>query len=502
MLSSTLTRRRMLRFAGASLGLGALTACGATAVPEAGATPNVSATDMVVAAQATEDAIAAQARADEALLTMSAEEYAALTEKELAEAADSGKTVIELLSAYGTIIDDRTAPHQFIIRDFMERNPDIYVKYSPSSAYAGAFNEVILMRMASGDPPDCILHYSAPIAYAARGTCQAVDDLMDVHPMGNKDAFEPAALEQLMWDGKTWGLPLNGSQTAMWYNLDVLEAKGLPIDRDSFPKTLDELMEWSAIVNEWAGDTMTSIGAAPWASNWSWPGKMVAAGGLLWDGATYTINDPKNAELIEYWIAWIEAQYKGDVDLLASQGSLNSPYPEGLFGLGVQAICDDGLWALSHTPPDIRYEVGPMPTGLSGTRPATSNWPNLMFIPTGAAHTKEAFELCAYYATEGQIEWWNRWSDVPYWLDFPTDVAPADLIARVGEEKAFELTQFARDYSEEIVVQWNSPVEDFATDEIFRAVDSALHKQQPVQAALDAAQELVMAKLQEVVSGG
>jgi hypothetical protein len=86
-------------------------------------------------------------------------------------------------------------------------------------------------------------------------------------------------------------------------------------------------------------------------------------------------------------------------------------------------------------------------------------------------------------------------------VDMPNDVAPQDLIARVGEEKALELTKFARDYAKEIVVQWNSPVDDFANDEIFRAVDQALHKQTPTQQALATAQELVTAKLQETVSG-
>ena len=514
MLAQRVTRRELLRLVGIVGGAAALAACGATptAAPATSAAtvapaatdtpaPDMAATALAESKRATEQAIAAQARAEEEVFKLTAEEFAARMDENLKKAESEGKTVVELLSAYGTIIDDNTQPHFWIMRDFMAKHPDIYIKYTPASAYPGAFNEAILMRMASGDPPDCILHYSAPIAYAARGTCLQLDDLMAAHPVGNKDAWFASALAQCQWNGKTWGVPVNGSQDAMWYNLDILEAKGLPTTRDQFPKTLDALQEWTATVNEWDGDTMKYVGYTPFEGNWSWPGKMVANGGIIWDGEKYTINHEKNVELVEYWIAWIDKHFKGDLDGLRAQGEMNNPYPEAAFGLGIQGICDAGVWSLTHTPPDIRYELDVMPTGPSGSRPATSNWPNLMFIPTGAKHVKEGFEVCVYYATEGQIEWWNRWSDVPYWVKFPEDVAPQDLIARVGEEKALELTRFCREYTKEIVVQWNSPIDDFATDEIFRAVDQALHKQTPTQEALDAAQELVTAKLQEVVSG-
>ena len=86
-------------------------------------------------------------------------------------------------------------------------------------------------------------------------------------------------------------------------------------------------------------------------------------------------------------------------------------------------------------------------------------------------------------------------------MNFPDNVAPQDLISRVGEEKALELTKFAREYAKEIVVQWNSPVEDFATDEIFRAVDEALHKLDSPANLLARAQQTVTAKLDEVQAG-
>ncbi len=161
-------------------------------------------------------------------------------------------------------------------------------------------------------------------------------------------------------------------------------------------------------------------------------------------------------------------------------------------------IVDEGLWALTHTPPEVKYEVAKMPPGLAGSKVATSNWPNLMFIPAGAKHPKEGWMLTAYFATEGQYEWWDRWADVPVWKAFPEDRAPKDLVARVGQEKAIELTKFTRSCLPDVVVQWNSPVDDYATDELSRAIDQVLHKATPPEQALKKAQEMVTAKLQEV----
>jgi multiple sugar transport system substrate-binding protein len=515
MYAMKLDRRHFLRGFGAAGGALLIAACApakeATVAPATKAAPaattapavdaNATAT-AVINAKATEDAIAAQGRAaeDAKILDLTQDQYVAKAEQDEATAAAAGKTVVELLSAFGTVIEDKTQPHFWINQAFMELNPDLFVKYTPSSAYTGAFNEVIMMRIASGDPPDVIYHYSSPIAYAARGTCLQVDDLMDADPVARKDAFFPGAVAQVQWDGKTWGMPLNGSPATMWYNIDVMAANGLPTERDQMPKTMDELKEMSAKITKWDGDKLIMAGANPWVQSWAWPGQMVSAGGLIWDGAKYSINKPENAEVVRYWVQWIDEQYKGDIDAFNAQGSFSGAYPEQAFGMGLQGICTDGVWAITHTPPEIKYELAKMPYGLKGTKSATSNWPNLMFLPKGAKHPKEGFMLAAYYATEGQYEWWDRWADVPVWKNFPADRAPKDLISRVGMEKALDITRFSRECLNDLVTQWNSPIDDFATDEIYRAVDEALHKTMDAQAALDQAQATVSAKLEEVMT--
>ncbi len=266
------------------------------------------------------------------------------------------------------------------------------------------------------------------------------------------------------------------------------------------PKTLDELRELSGKLTTWEGDTAKLVGATPWAGSWAWPSMFASNGGGVWDGEKYSINHPKNVELVQYWIDWIAREYKDNIDNLRAQGDFTSCLEGTGFQLGVQAIGIDGVWSLTHIPPEIKYELTKLPIGPGGTKSATSNWPNLMFIPKGAKHPVEAFEAIAYFATQGMYEWWDHYSDVPYWKKFPRDRAPRDLVARVGKERALELTSFSWECLPEVVLQWNSPVEDLATDEIYRAVDQALHKAVDPKAALDQAQTAVTAKLDEVMS--
>ncbi len=50
---------------------------------------------------------------------------------------------------------------------------------------------------------------------------------------------------------------------SMWYNQDMLDAKGIPSDRASFPKTWDEMRRMSKEFTVWDGDRLVSAGFMP-----------------------------------------------------------------------------------------------------------------------------------------------------------------------------------------------------------------------------------------------
>mgnify|MGYP001026931446 CR=1 FL=1 len=148
----------------------------------------------------------------------------------------------------------------------------------------------------------------------------------------------------------------------------------------------------------------------------------------------------------------------------------------------------------------FRWDVAKFPVGPGGTKSVTGFWPNWFVQPVGGKHRREAFLLNEYFCTIGMPTWYKEVFDTPAWLDFPADVITQNLIDNVGLEKAQELHSFFRDYLEDAVEVWTSPIEDFATDQINRAIDQVLHKVKTPQEALDEAQAIAHSKLEETLA--
>jgi multiple sugar transport system substrate-binding protein len=247
------------------------------------------------------------------------------------------------------------------------------------------------------------------------------------------------------------------------------------------------------------------VGVTPWFQDWAWPAMVEACGAKFYDGASnkYNIADERIAGMLEYWLTWIDQEYKGDFGKLKEQHSNWDAHGPGTsFGEGFQALCVGGIWSLTSLVdvPKINYEVYKMPIGPGGKESKASSWPNFFFIPKGAKHVQEAFELMAYYSTDGMVAWFDRWCDLPCWKKFPEDHAPLKVVTALGRERTLELVKFAREYVSAVVEQWNSPVDDFAIDQIGRAFDQVLRKVAKPADALAEAQKQCAAKLDEVMA--
>jgi hypothetical protein len=66
-------------------------------------------------------------------------------------------------------------------------------------------------------------------------------------------------------------------------------------------------------------------------------------------------------------------------------------------------------------------------------------------------------------------------------------------------QRATDVNQFFASYLNDAVEMWNSPVESFADNTIKDMIDQVLHKKQKPQDALQAAQAVLQAKVDEVM---
>ena len=145
-----------------------------------------------------------------------------------------------------------------------------------------------------------------------------------------------------------------------------------------------------------------------------------------------------------------------------------------------------------------RWNAAQYPVGPSGSSTASGYWPNWLVIPQGSEHVEEAFAYLDYMGVEGIKVWFNNIPDLPANEEVPR-LVPAITVERRGEEFAEEITDFFRAQLDIATPMWNSPVQDFANDQLLRALGRILAKQAKPKDALAEAQRASQNELDRVL---
>jgi multiple sugar transport system substrate-binding protein len=504
-----LTRRNMLKGLAGGLAAVTLAACGGTAAPTsapAGATTEPETQEP--ATQAAKEGEATPAAAGETPITAAAPaatEVPAPTPTPM----QAGSQPIKLNWWTAWPDPDSIRRLNTMLTGFEQVHTDIGVNFTPGGPGGGDFNEILLTRIAAGTAPDAAVIWTPPVTFAARGSLDAVDDLMATAQYAKPDKWYPRPLATCQWRGKTYGLPFSQGDYMVFYNVDMFKEKGLPTDRASMPTTWDKMRELSMSFTEWNGSDLKTGGFVPFLTNWVYPVWSANNGSQIFRAADekYYMNSKENAEWMNYWLTWLDDEYKGDITYLASLGGMDVYDTSQLWNQKRTAMALGGAWAVPYTllnpkTAGFNWDVAKIPVGPSGTKSYTGFWPNWFVQPAGGKQRKEAFLLNEYMTTVGMQVWYQEVEDTPCWKDFPQEVMPKGLVDNFGQEKALDIHKFILTYLNDATEVWTSPVEDFATDQLNRAVDQILHKATPVQAALDQAQKITQAKLEETVKSG
>lgn len=147
---------------------------------------------------------------------------------------------------------------QPVIDAFMANNPGVTIIHE--SIPFDDFNNVLQARIGQGDSTPDIFTADMPAvsALVQRGFLTDLTDMVgDI-----SDLHLPASMDAVTVDGRIWALPVSTSSMLMYYNVDLLEAAGLPLPG----RTPDDRLTWEEVVE--MGRAAQEAGA-PW--------------GLLWD---------------------------------------------------------------------------------------------------------------------------------------------------------------------------------------------------------------------------
>jgi multiple sugar transport system substrate-binding protein len=271
-----------------------------------------------------------------------------------------------------------------VIRDFeREHEVRVQVQATPFSQIPDLVRNAIDL----GDPFD-LAHWHA-FAAAADDLAEPLDEQWEAAGL-EPDEFLPGAVDDVTWDGRRYGVPLDVNALVLLVNGAVLREAGLG------PEALADAGDFLEIARTLQEEGGVDHAITLTASSWAAYGWIRAYGGHLLtrddDGTvTFTFDDPRTVEAIDA------------LGTLASEGVGTPPFAPDLSLDAVQSLITGavamhptGSWDLPITRraagaavPAEDVLVLPMPRGEGDTGTVLGG--SSLFVPRGAEHPDLAF---------------------------------------------------------------------------------------------------------------
>ena len=291
-----------------------------------------------------------------------------------------------------------------VVDDFNASQKRIFVNFSSVSQ----IDRKLMLATAGGVPPDVAGLWSAGLPIYAENNA-----LTPLEKMAEENGIHRENYIDVFWQvcshrDHLWALPATPTSIALIWNKKLFREAGLDPERP--PRSIAEMEEFNVKLAKYRPDgRLERIGFLPeepgwWNSMWGfW------FGAELWDGdKTITIDSPKNIAAYE----WIESYPKrfGASNLLAFRdGFGNFASPQNPFLSGRVAMELQGVWIYkyikTYADPDFEWGVAPLPSAdPDNLKDVTVVECDVLVIPAGAKHPKEAFEFLKYINSQKPME--------------------------------------------------------------------------------------------------
>ncbi len=305
-----------------------------------------------------------------------------------------------------------------IVDDFNRSQDRIEVRFLSVSEV----DRKLLLATSAGNPPDLAGLWSDYVPdFAEKNALTPLDAAMADAGL-EADAYLPLFFELCRHRGFTWGLPTTPACRILFHNKKLFREAGLDPERP--PRTLAEFEEMNRRLTrvEITRDgrsrevsfadltdeerrsrryAITQVGHLPQSA-----GMFLSAWGH-WFGAEYYDGDRRiladSPEMLAAY-AWLRqpAQTFGVRNLQAFSSSFGvSQSAQSPFLGGSEAMVVQGPWMkdfIAHYSPGIEWGVAPFPAapGVADEAPVTLIETDVIVIPRGAPHPREAFEFMLY----------------------------------------------------------------------------------------------------------
>ncbi len=385
-----------------------------------------------------------------------------------------------------------------IIDSFVADHPSVSVTPSlvPSTGTGDATAAITAVR--GGTAPDLWVMDRFTVAqFASLGLLEPVDQLVEQYEDdGFFDQWAPFALDELRFEGQTYGLPFDTDSRGMFYNKTSLAEAG--IDPDEFaiengPPTIDRVLELNEqMVQTDDRGNYTRLGLIPWdAEGWAltW---MIGRGAQFFDNDTgeVNMNSPEVIEVLESFRDWSSEMNFARVDAFkATYQPPNAPPAQTSFFGGQQGMQISGPFtvnAINTYKPELDYGFTYLPVFNEGDSPYTWSGGFALVAPVGSSLSQAVWDF------------WKHFCGAPGQRIAMTPLAKIPTHLEVIEEPdGFDRElEFFADQLEYSISRPPLPVGSLFWDSLVQAQDSILHGSATPEEAAQNAQNRVAPQME------
>ena len=273
-----------------------------------------------------------------------------------------------------------------------------------------------LVATAGGVPPDLAGLWDPGIAqFAALDALEPLDDLAAEHGI-TADIYKKVFWDECHFDGKLYALVSTPYCYVLHYNTqifhdsaDKLRAAGL--DPDRAPRTIAELDAYAKALDEFNADgTLKRTGYLPFEPGWDLGYICYQFGGNWWNAKDkkFQFTSPKVVEAYK-WVQSYSTRLGKDAVADFRSGMGNYDSPQNAFLSGTTAIVSQGTFfaqVIHHQRPSLdgHWAAARLPVVSPDLGDVTSCTADVLCIPRGAKHKKEAFEFVAWLQQQKNME--------------------------------------------------------------------------------------------------
>ncbi len=390
-----------------------------------------------------------------------------------AETNNGEKTVITFWNGF-TGSDRETL--EALVKEYNETN-DKNIEVQMDIMPWDSFYQKLATALPVGEGPDILAMATERIgSYADPGALAAVDD---IYSSGIVDeTVVPETLkENLKYDGKYYGVPMNFATLLLYYNKTIFKEAGL--DPEKAPETWEELEQYAQQIVEKTGKYGFDMAVKDTTPMWCimlWGN----GGDIIKDGKA-VFNSPENVETVTRWAENIRDKKFGPEVLTGGE-------IDKLFESQKLAMYFCGPWATNgFTNAGIDYGVAQAP---KGPKEQVTQANAVGMYMTSSSKNKEAV-----YDFFG---WWNSKDTQVKWslgTGFPparTDIADDERM----KENPY-IAEFAKPANEsKMYLQQLTNFAEVDTQAIVPAFEKILLENADVQEALDEANAVIESLIQ------